>query len=279
MIHYFNVDIATKYGIEEAIIIQNFAFWIGTNTANKVHFHDGRYWTYNSMDAMNSLFPEIKKVRYIIDKLISAGILMKGNFNKAAFDRTTWYAFTDDGLTLLREHNIDKSICQNWQMQSPKLANPSAEIGKPIPDIYTDNNSSTTTARAKDEVLSDKERLFSWVTDNEIGLEQTLKQAGLLTHSATLEEMTAIVEPYVEDFYNNLQMSGKEDITTRGRSEVKSHFSSWLRKRIEIDRQQQNNNSNGNSQSNGGWSPTTNTPEKKPYSRVQELANTKFCLE
>lgn len=135
------------------------------------------------------------------------------------------------------------------------------------------NNSSTTTARAKDEVLSDKERLFSWVTDNEIGLEQTLKQAGLLTHSATLEEMAAIVEPYVEDFYNNLQMSGKEDITTRGRSEVKSHFSSWLRKRIEIDRQQQNNNSNGNSQSNGGWSPTTNAPEKKPYSRILELAN------
>ena len=38
--HSFNVDIAKKYGIEEAIFINHFAFWIKHNTTNKKNLFD-----------------------------------------------------------------------------------------------------------------------------------------------------------------------------------------------------------------------------------------------
>lgn len=104
MIHSFDVDIAVKYGIEEAILIQNFAFWISKNEANDVHLYDGRYWTYNSLPAIFKLFPEFKsidKTKRIVKKLIDNGILMKGNYNTSKWDKTSWYAFTEKGMDLI----------------------------------------------------------------------------------------------------------------------------------------------------------------------------------
>ena len=49
MQHTFDIDIAAKYGVEEAILLNYFDFWIQKNEANDRHFHDGLYWTYNSI--------------------------------------------------------------------------------------------------------------------------------------------------------------------------------------------------------------------------------------
>lgn len=126
MEHSFNVRIAEKFGVYAAIIIRNFVYWIALNIANGKHFHDGRYWTYNSYEAMAELFPYLtkKQIRTTINKLVEAGILIRGNYNKAPFDHTTWYAFTDEGLAMLQEVNIDL----------PKWAHPRDQMGTPIPD-------------------------------------------------------------------------------------------------------------------------------------------------
>lgn len=57
MIHNFDINIAEKYGINAAIILQNMYYWIEKNRANEKHFHDGYYWTYNSLKAFEELFP------------------------------------------------------------------------------------------------------------------------------------------------------------------------------------------------------------------------------
>lgn len=44
-LHSFNTDLAKKYGIEEAIFIHNFQFWINHNIANNEKNYDGRTWT------------------------------------------------------------------------------------------------------------------------------------------------------------------------------------------------------------------------------------------
>ncbi|MGL5099898.1 MAG: hypothetical protein ACRC6B_07715, partial [Fusobacteriaceae bacterium] len=64
MNHSFNVDLAAKYGIEEAIILENLAFWIKKNEKNGKNFVEGEYWTYNSASAFQELFPYmgIKKI-------------------------------------------------------------------------------------------------------------------------------------------------------------------------------------------------------------------------
>ena len=57
------------------------------------------------------------------------GIIKTGNYNKSAYDRTLWYAFTDLG----------KSIVSNRQMEMNKSSNGNEQNGLTIPDINTDD--------------------------------------------------------------------------------------------------------------------------------------------
>jgi hypothetical protein len=98
MNHQFDVEHAVRFGIPEAIIMANLAFWIKKNKANKKSFKDGRYWTYNSAAAFSELFPylSVHQVRRVLDKLEAEGVILKANHNQSAYDRTTWFAFTDE---------------------------------------------------------------------------------------------------------------------------------------------------------------------------------------
>lgn len=110
----FDARIAEKYSLEEAIVIHKIYGWIKHNAVNGKNFHDGRYWTFNSLSAFAKYFPfwsESKVKRILID--LSGGsdkkeiepkheqLLLKGNFNKSSFDRTVWYSFTDDFFNFL----------------------------------------------------------------------------------------------------------------------------------------------------------------------------------
>lgn len=132
MNYSFNIQYAKKYGVEEAIMIHNFQFWIIKNKSNNKHQYDGRTWTYNSIKAMCELFPfwTEKQVRRILDSLIQQKILLTGNYNEKRYDRTLWYAFANESAFL--------AICQNGQMDLPERVNGSAQKGKPIPNNKPD---------------------------------------------------------------------------------------------------------------------------------------------
>ena len=102
MNYTFDINLAQKYGVNAAIVIANFQFWISKNKANNRHFYDGRYWTYNSVKAFEDIFPfwTGRQIRKILDDLVNLGILIKGNYNKITYDRTLWYAFKDEDLFL-----------------------------------------------------------------------------------------------------------------------------------------------------------------------------------
>jgi len=88
-IHSFEAEIAAQVGINAAVVYRNIVFWVRHNEANRKNFHDGRYWTYNSLSAFDEQFPYLtaKQIRTTIDKLIEAGMVVKGNF---AADRFNW---------------------------------------------------------------------------------------------------------------------------------------------------------------------------------------------
>ncbi|URN83509.1 hypothetical protein [Acetobacterium wieringae] len=139
MNYNFDIAIAQELGVSAAIVVQNLQFWIKKNEANDKHFHDGRYWTFNSIKAWKDLFPfwSDRQIRKILDDLISKGIIIKGNYNELKYDRTLWYAFTDYGI----------SILHNCQMKVPDLSNRSDKNVEPIPDINTYINTNINTDR------------------------------------------------------------------------------------------------------------------------------------
>lgn len=144
MQHGFNVDYARQFGVEEAILIHSFQFWIDHNRANGQHFHDGRTWSYNTLQAFAKQFPywTTKQVRRAVDSLVRKGVLLKGNYGTeegwSVFNRTVWYAFADEAtflITLPAEEEGD-SICPNGQMDMPQMDLPKranlrdAQMGK-----------------------------------------------------------------------------------------------------------------------------------------------------
>lgn len=132
MQHHFDVDLAMRYGFAEAIILNHLEYWIELNERNERNFFDGQYWTFNSMKAMKEIFPYLseKKIRNALKHLQDEGLILTGNYNKSAYDRTLWYALTQKG----------KSILPKGQMEEYEKANGFTEKGEPIPDDNTDNN-------------------------------------------------------------------------------------------------------------------------------------------
>lgn len=125
MIHIFDSEIAKEYGLVEAILMQNFAFWIAKNEANEQNYYDGRYWTYNSIKAFQELFPYLSKrqIEYALGKLIDKGILLTGNYNSDRYNHTLWYAFSDFGKSILQKCEIDSTILGNRINNSGKSTN------------------------------------------------------------------------------------------------------------------------------------------------------------
>ena len=121
MNHSFNIEIATKYGIEEAIIMENMYFWLEKNKANGKHIKDGQVWTYNSQKALSIIFPYItrSKIQRVMAKLEKEGLINKGNYNEKKYDKTTWYALTPYGSTLFKTNSalldINNGTSQNEQ--------------------------------------------------------------------------------------------------------------------------------------------------------------------
>lgn len=111
MTYQFDANIAALYGVDESIMIYNLSFWIRKNEANGKHFHDGRFWTYNSIEAFTKLFPfwTARQIRRILKSLEEKNVIVTGNYNTSAYDRTTWYAFADSFLQKGQNHFTESS--------------------------------------------------------------------------------------------------------------------------------------------------------------------------
>ena len=161
MEHQFNVELATKVGVEKAVIIHNMYFWINHNAKNKKNVYDGSVWTYNSSSAFGKLFPYLKDrtiSRYLLE-LEKDGYLKTGNYNDNTFDKTKWYSFTDNFLEELKNIGFDIEdilISQNMYTDTHKMANRSTDNGEPIPDSkHTDEKQDDKEER--DKSLSKKD--------------------------------------------------------------------------------------------------------------------------
>lgn len=164
MEHQFNVELATKVGVEKAVIIHNMYFWINHNAKNKKNVYDGSVWTYNSSSAFGKLFPYLKDrtiSRYLLE-LEKDGYLKTGNYNDNTFDKTKWYSFTDNFLEELRNIGFDIEdilISQNTYTDTHKMANRSTDNGEPIPDSkHTDEKQDDKEER--DKSLSKKDKRY-----------------------------------------------------------------------------------------------------------------------
>lgn len=127
MTHQFDLKVAEQYGLEAAILINNFQFWLSKNKAAKRNLHDGNVWTYMTISGFSELFPYLKEktIRRVLGELIEANIIVTGNYNANSYDRTLWYAFHPDSVFYK-----EIAIFPKQQMEVTETENGSSVKGK-----------------------------------------------------------------------------------------------------------------------------------------------------
>ena len=130
--HSFEPAEAVEYGILEAVLLSNIRWWVSKNQANGKHYHDGRFWTYNSAKAFSTLFPYAsqQQIQRALKKLEEAGALLVSEFNANPYDHTKWY-------TVEQRRIIDSSNLINREIKADQ---PSNTDSKPVVNKKDDSN-------------------------------------------------------------------------------------------------------------------------------------------
>ena len=142
--HHFNVEIAKVFGIQAAVILDQLIHWIEQNEAENTNIHNGKAWCIASYETLLKRFPYFTKrqIEYGIEKLIEKGIIITGNYSKNRFNRTRYFAFSDEFSSIVKSKNfallceiecvkkdtldftkLGNEISQNCEMDNTKLGN------------------------------------------------------------------------------------------------------------------------------------------------------------
>lgn len=178
-------EVAEECGVNASILFYNIAFWVEHNEANGANKHDGRYWTYNSMEAFSQLFPFLsaKQIKTALKKLEDNDYIVTGNYNKMPFDHTKWYALTDKAYSMLPKGQMQED--KKGQFDQPSRSNEISPQGpmrldqkvQPIPDNNTDNKLTDNKHKKERKKVSKKQsydELIEEYTSNP-NLQETLK--------------------------------------------------------------------------------------------------------
>lgn len=135
MQYYFDVELAERYSVDEAVFVHNIAYWCWKNECNGKNMHDGVAWTYNTTAALVKLFPfwTRSQIERIIKKCVEHGLLLVSINNKKAMDRTRSFAITE---------NV-KCIYRNREMDFTESGKPFTEIVKCYNETNNKPNSNT----------------------------------------------------------------------------------------------------------------------------------------
>lgn len=125
---HFDGAVAEMYGVDGAVFISRLQFWIEKNAANDRHYHEGRYWTYNSLRAMEKLFPfwSRRQIERIVKNLKDKGVLLTANYARDSHDRTLFYALDESKLPISPfggdlSPNGDNTLSPNGEMINEQL--------------------------------------------------------------------------------------------------------------------------------------------------------------
>lgn len=142
MDYSFNTKLAEQYGVEEAVLLNHLYFWIQHNTANKKHFHDGRYWTYNSAQAFTEIFTFWKrqKIDRMIQILKEKEAVIIGNYNEKNGDKTRWFSLPESVVSVIEGR---QPHCSEVSEPCSKVSNPLLKSEQPLPDSKPDINTDT----------------------------------------------------------------------------------------------------------------------------------------
>lgn len=147
--------LAEKIGLNEAIVVQQVHYWIEMyrNTKDEKikekHFHDGKWWIYNTYDEWHKQFPFwcLRTLKSVFQKAIDKEVLLVGHYNIRKYDHTNWYTVnydkveslvnTDSAISALSiVQDLHNPSCNNCTDYTIDYSETSSSIEKQLNDNY-----------------------------------------------------------------------------------------------------------------------------------------------
>lgn len=232
MEHSFSVKVAELHGILASVILKNIIFWCDKNRSEKSeqHYHDGYYWTYNSVRAWAEMIPYAteKQIRQAIDKLRLNGLIVAKHFG----NNVLWYTPTLAGLELYGIAPDGKQDCPTGQTEI-------APEGKPY---YTDINNTivntyNNTTKTGYQVVKVNRNFVKDHTGKEIKYSTIMEKYN--TYCPRLEPLREVTYKYMralnvlfeiysaEDLYKAFKMANESDFLCGSSKTWQADFA-WL---------------------------------------------------
>src|SRR3712207_777943 len=85
--------LAVRFGLNEAIILQQLHYWVGPNTGISTNIVDGVRWAYNTYEEWQQQFPwwSVRTIQRIFTTLERQGVVTARAMNVKDWDRRKWY--------------------------------------------------------------------------------------------------------------------------------------------------------------------------------------------
>ena len=129
----FDPGIAKEIGVEEAIMLSNIEYWCEFNKAREIeipladrkHFKDGKWWTYNSATGFERLFNfwTKRQIERILKNLKNSGYVdSRNNLNEYKYDKTSWWTakrINVDSMNTEKDIDIRKRVYGRTQNVEP----------------------------------------------------------------------------------------------------------------------------------------------------------------
>lgn len=115
--HSFNTAVAENFGVEKAIILEHFVFWVRKNYANRINIYkDGKAYTYNSAEAFAEIFTYFKarKIAELLRQMEADGLIQSIQIHGT--DRRKSYTVSDKGWSYYTAQVSDSGMTENKPM-------------------------------------------------------------------------------------------------------------------------------------------------------------------
>ena len=137
-LHYFDVDVAQRCGVNAAILLSDIQYWCERSKGDPAHLREGRVWMWSSVRDFRERHPYLtaRQIRYALEQLTAAEVVITAQYSDRALDRTIWYSPVDLTPVANAFDNSGKCIGQQCQMQMTPVANAFDKSGVPTTIHY-----------------------------------------------------------------------------------------------------------------------------------------------
>ena len=144
-LHYFDVDVAQRCGVNAAILLSDIQYWCERSNGDPAHLREGRVWMWSSVRDFRERHPYLtaRQIRYALEQLTAAEVVITAQYSDRALDRTIWYSPVDLTPVANAFDNSGKCIGQQCQMQMTPVANAFDKSGVPTTIHYRETLENT----------------------------------------------------------------------------------------------------------------------------------------